>query len=188
MINCAPGNKQRGRSQQGELHLQADGPGVGSSSAGNRIPMWLHPAGQAPAAHIPHPSWGAQSSAPGTAATGPLLLTVADPFPGTDVPSSHEGGLGNRILEADPSLFQGIKIHQSPTVATLDVDSSAQDTGETKSHQEPAATEEPKAHSGNEELQICCPISWGRFAALCGVWWHQDVPHSASWAVPGADG
>ncbi|RMC05779.1 hypothetical protein DUI87_17322 [Hirundo rustica rustica] len=42
---------------------------------------------------------------------------------------------------------EGKKIHQSPTVAMLDVDSSAQDTGETKSHQEPAATEEPKAHS-----------------------------------------
>ncbi|XP_036249247.1 leucine-rich repeat-containing protein 43 [Molothrus ater] len=42
---------------------------------------------------------------------------------------------------------EGTEIHQSPTVATLDVDSSAQDTGETKSHQEPAATEEPEAHS-----------------------------------------
>lgn len=114
--------------------------------------MWLHPAGQAPAAHIPHPSWGAQSSARGRELTAPLLLTVADPFPGTEVPSSHEGGLGNRILEANPSLFQGTEIHQSPTVATLDVDSSTQDTGETKSHQEPAATEEPEAHSGNEEF------------------------------------
>lgn len=131
--------------------LWGDGPGVGSSSAGDRIPMGLHPAGQAPAAHIPHPSWGAQSSARGSALTAPLLLTVADPFPGTEVPSSHEGGLRNRILEADPSLFQETKIQQNPTVAELDVDSSAQDTGETKSHQEPAATEEPKAHSGNEE-------------------------------------
>ncbi|XP_074410369.1 leucine-rich repeat-containing protein 43 isoform X3 [Zonotrichia albicollis] len=42
---------------------------------------------------------------------------------------------------------EGTEIHQSTTVATLDVDSSAQDTGETKSHQEPAATEEPEAHS-----------------------------------------
>ncbi|XP_038007910.1 leucine-rich repeat-containing protein 43 isoform X1 [Motacilla alba alba] len=42
---------------------------------------------------------------------------------------------------------EGTEIHQSPTVATLDVDISAQDTGETKSHQESAATEEPKAHS-----------------------------------------
>ncbi|XP_010126897.1 PREDICTED: leucine-rich repeat-containing protein 43, partial [Chlamydotis macqueenii] len=40
------------------------------------------------------------------------------------------------------------KIHQSPKVSTLDVDSSAQGTGETKSQQEPAATEEPKAHPG----------------------------------------
>uniref|UniRef100_A0A8C0U380 Leucine rich repeat containing 43 n=1 Tax=Cyanistes caeruleus TaxID=156563 RepID=A0A8C0U380_CYACU len=45
-----------------------------------------------------------------------------DPFPGTEVPSSHEGRLENRILEADLSLFQGTKIHQSPTVAMLDVD------------------------------------------------------------------
>uniref|UniRef100_A0A8C3EWR0 Uncharacterized protein n=1 Tax=Corvus moneduloides TaxID=1196302 RepID=A0A8C3EWR0_CORMO len=36
------------------------------------------------------------------------------------------------ILEADRSLFQVTQIHQSPTVATLDVDSSAQDTGEAK--------------------------------------------------------
>lgn len=99
----------------------------------------------------PHPSWGAQSSARGSALTAPLLLTVADPLPATKVPSSHEGGLGNRILKADPSLFQGTKIHQSPTVAELNVDISAQDTGDTKSHQEPAATEEPTAHSGNEE-------------------------------------
>uniref|UniRef100_A0A8D2QJ35 Leucine rich repeat containing 43 n=1 Tax=Zonotrichia albicollis TaxID=44394 RepID=A0A8D2QJ35_ZONAL len=42
---------------------------------------------------------------------------------------------------------EGTEIHQSTTVAMLDVDSSAQDTGETKSHQEPAATEEPEAHS-----------------------------------------
>lgn len=130
----------------GISRLWGDGCGMGSSSAGDRIPMWLHPAGQAPAVHVPHPSWGAQSSAHGSALTAPLLLT------GTDVPSSHEGGLGNRILEADPSLFQVTQIHQSPMVATLDADSSAQDTGEAKSHQEPAATEEPKAHSGNEEL------------------------------------
>ncbi|XP_053849755.1 leucine-rich repeat-containing protein 43 isoform X2 [Vidua macroura] len=47
----------------------------------------------------------------------------------------------------DKGSPEGTKIHQSPTVAMLDVDSSAQDTGETKSHQKPAATEEPKAHS-----------------------------------------
>ncbi|XP_023793070.1 leucine-rich repeat-containing protein 43 isoform X3 [Cyanistes caeruleus] len=50
------------------------------------------------------------------------------------------------VLE-DRGSPEGTKIHQSPTVAMLDVDSSAQNTGETKSHQEPAATEEPKAHS-----------------------------------------
>ncbi|OWK61204.1 Leucine-rich repeat-containing protein 43 [Lonchura striata] len=47
----------------------------------------------------------------------------------------------------DKGSPEGTKIHQSSTVATLDVDSSAQDTGETKSHQKPPATEEPKAHS-----------------------------------------
>lgn len=94
------------------------------------------------------------------------LQSLSCTVPG--VPSSNdEGGLGNGILEAagpantdrhtlprDPSLFQVTKIHPSPVVATLDVDSSAQDTGETKGQQEPAAMEEPKAHSGNEELQI----------------------------------
>ncbi|KAM6340696.1 leucine-rich repeat-containing protein 43 [Alca torda] len=39
------------------------------------------------------------------------------------------------------------KIHQSPTVAAMDVDGSAPDTGETKGQQEPEATEEPKANS-----------------------------------------
>ncbi|XP_014816885.1 PREDICTED: leucine-rich repeat-containing protein 43 [Calidris pugnax] len=47
----------------------------------------------------------------------------------------------------DGSSTEVTKIHQSPTVATLDVDSSAQDTGETGGQQDPAATEEPKAHS-----------------------------------------
>ncbi|XP_066187189.1 leucine-rich repeat-containing protein 43 [Sylvia atricapilla] len=42
---------------------------------------------------------------------------------------------------------EATKIHQSPTVTMLDVDSSAQDTGGTTSHQEPAATEEPTARS-----------------------------------------
>uniref|UniRef100_A0A8B9YY11 Leucine rich repeat containing 43 n=1 Tax=Buteo japonicus TaxID=224669 RepID=A0A8B9YY11_9AVES len=45
-------------------------------------------------------------------------------------------------LPKDPSLFQVTKIHQRPVVATLDVDSSAQDTRETKGQQEPAAMEE----------------------------------------------
>ncbi|XP_010086250.1 PREDICTED: leucine-rich repeat-containing protein 43 [Pterocles gutturalis] len=47
----------------------------------------------------------------------------------------------------DGSSTEVTKIHQSPAVATLDVDSSAPDTGETKSQQEPEATEEPKASS-----------------------------------------
>uniref|UniRef100_A0A8D2PD77 Uncharacterized protein n=1 Tax=Zosterops lateralis melanops TaxID=1220523 RepID=A0A8D2PD77_ZOSLA len=81
--------------------LCGDGPGMGSSSAGDRIPMWLHPAGQAPAAHIPHPSQGAQSSARGSALTAPLLLTVADPFPGTEVPSSHEAELLLGLMDND---------------------------------------------------------------------------------------
>uniref|UniRef100_A0A8C9N4E8 Leucine rich repeat containing 43 n=1 Tax=Serinus canaria TaxID=9135 RepID=A0A8C9N4E8_SERCA len=102
---------------EGEELEDRGSPEVGAwfSSAGDRIPIRLHPAGQAPAAHIPHPSWGTQSSARGRELTVPLLLTVAGPFPGTEVPSSHEGGLGNRILEANPSL-------------------SAQDTGETKTN------------------------------------------------------
>uniref|UniRef100_A0A8B9Z2K4 Leucine rich repeat containing 43 n=1 Tax=Buteo japonicus TaxID=224669 RepID=A0A8B9Z2K4_9AVES len=55
---------------------------------------------------------------------------------------------GEEIEGGNPSLFQVTKIHQRPVVATLDVDSSAQDTRETKGQQEPAAMEEPKAHSG----------------------------------------
>ncbi|XP_009946669.1 PREDICTED: leucine-rich repeat-containing protein 43, partial [Leptosomus discolor] len=47
----------------------------------------------------------------------------------------------------DSSSTEVTKIHQRPVVATLDVDSSAPDTRETKSQQEPADTEEPKAHS-----------------------------------------
>ncbi|XP_068064592.1 leucine-rich repeat-containing protein 43 isoform X1 [Anomalospiza imberbis] len=47
----------------------------------------------------------------------------------------------------DKGSPEGTKIQQSPTVAMLDVDSFAQDTGETKSHQKPAATDKPKAHS-----------------------------------------
>ncbi|XP_042661611.1 leucine-rich repeat-containing protein 43 [Tyto alba] len=39
------------------------------------------------------------------------------------------------------------KIHQSPMVATLDVDSSAQDTRAVEGQWEPAAMEKPKAHS-----------------------------------------
>uniref|UniRef100_A0A8B9NC27 Leucine rich repeat containing 43 n=1 Tax=Accipiter nisus TaxID=211598 RepID=A0A8B9NC27_9AVES len=49
-----------------------------------------------------------------------------------------------------------------PVVATLDVDSSVQDTRETKGQQEPAAMEEPKAHSGNEESILrafLCPCT-----------------------------
>nr|XP_009939936.1 PREDICTED: leucine-rich repeat-containing protein 43-like [Opisthocomus hoazin] len=49
--------------------------------------------------------------------------------------------------DIDPSLFQVTKIHQSPMVATLGVDSSARDTGEETSPQQPAATEESKAHA-----------------------------------------
>jgi len=122
---------------------------------------------QAPAAHIPCPSRRAQRcSARGSAFTAPLPLPAADPFPGT---AHDEGGLMNGISEAalpaaadahatrhalprDPSLFQVTKIHQSPMVATLGVDSSARDTGEETSPQQPAATEESKAHAGKEEL------------------------------------
>ncbi|KAM6377620.1 leucine-rich repeat-containing protein 43 [Pluvialis apricaria] len=47
----------------------------------------------------------------------------------------------------DSSCTEVTKIHQSPTVATPGVDSSAWDMGETKGQKEPAATEEPKTHS-----------------------------------------
>uniref|UniRef100_U3K3A0 Leucine rich repeat containing 43 n=1 Tax=Ficedula albicollis TaxID=59894 RepID=U3K3A0_FICAL len=116
---------------------------------------------------------GEQLEDRGSPEVAPLLLTVADTFPGTEVPSSHEGGLGNRILEADPSLFQGTKIHQSPTVATLDVD-----TGETKSHQEPAATEEPKAHSGNEECHNLLSYLSGQVFATPGQPWADTIDWS----------
>lgn len=66
--------------------------------------------------------------------------------PGPDINNTRQA------LLRDPSLFQVTKMCQSPTVATLDVDSSAQDTGETKSQWEPTATEEPRNHSGNEEF------------------------------------
>ncbi|XP_012983519.2 leucine-rich repeat-containing protein 43 [Melopsittacus undulatus] len=47
----------------------------------------------------------------------------------------------------DGSSAEVTKIHESLEGATLDADSSAQDTGETKNQQEPEATEEPKASS-----------------------------------------
>lgn len=140
--------------------------------------------------------------------SSPLPLTAADPFPDAGASSSHdEGGLGNGISEAalppgpdanttrralprDHSLFQVRKIHQHPVAATLDVDSSAEDTKETKGQQEPTAMENPKAHSGNEELEIPCPTAQGRFMALPGMWWHRDIPRSisCSWAVTETNG
>uniref|UniRef100_A0A8D0FGB0 Leucine rich repeat containing 43 n=1 Tax=Strix occidentalis caurina TaxID=311401 RepID=A0A8D0FGB0_STROC len=55
-----------------------------------------------PAAHVPHPSRGAQRcSGHGSAFTAPLVLSAADPVPGTGAPSSHdESGQGNGISEA----------------------------------------------------------------------------------------
>ncbi|XP_026715872.1 leucine-rich repeat-containing protein 43 isoform X1 [Athene cunicularia] len=47
----------------------------------------------------------------------------------------------------DGSSTEVTEIHQDPVVAALDVDRSAQDVRETKGQQEPAAMEEPKAHS-----------------------------------------
>ncbi|XP_050762908.1 leucine-rich repeat-containing protein 43 [Gymnogyps californianus] len=47
----------------------------------------------------------------------------------------------------DGSGTEVTKIHQRPVVATLDVDGSTRDARETKGQQEPAATEEPEAHS-----------------------------------------
>uniref|UniRef100_A0A8D0FHV6 Leucine rich repeat containing 43 n=1 Tax=Strix occidentalis caurina TaxID=311401 RepID=A0A8D0FHV6_STROC len=79
-----------------------NGSGVGSSSTGDRIHVWPHLAGQVPAAHVPHPSRGAQRcSGHGSAFTAPLVLSAADPVPGTGAPSSHdESGQGNGISEA----------------------------------------------------------------------------------------
>ncbi|XP_074700561.1 leucine-rich repeat-containing protein 43 [Strix aluco] len=47
----------------------------------------------------------------------------------------------------DSSSTEVTKIHQCPVVAALDVDRSAQDMREMKGQREPAAMEEPKAHS-----------------------------------------
>ncbi|XP_010158538.1 PREDICTED: leucine-rich repeat-containing protein 43 [Eurypyga helias] len=47
----------------------------------------------------------------------------------------------------DSSSTEVPKIHRSPVVATLDVDTSAWDSGEAKGQQKPAAMEEPKVHS-----------------------------------------
>ncbi|XP_027734445.1 leucine-rich repeat-containing protein 43 isoform X2 [Empidonax traillii] len=47
----------------------------------------------------------------------------------------------------DESNTEVTKTQQSPTVSVLDVASSAQDIGETKNQQDPAATDEPKTHS-----------------------------------------
>ncbi|XP_017931712.3 leucine-rich repeat-containing protein 43 [Manacus vitellinus] len=47
----------------------------------------------------------------------------------------------------DESNTEVTKTHQSSMVTMLDVDKSAQDTGETKNQQDPAAMEEPKARS-----------------------------------------
>uniref|UniRef100_A0A8C3J3N5 Leucine rich repeat containing 43 n=1 Tax=Calidris pygmaea TaxID=425635 RepID=A0A8C3J3N5_9CHAR len=59
-------------------------------------------------------------------------------------------------------------------LATLDVDSSAQDTGETRGQQEPAATEEPKAHSED--------VSPQRFFFLCPCTAKVFVTPGKPWA------
>ncbi|KAK2537832.1 Lrrc43 isoform A [Columba livia] len=74
-------------------------------------------------------------------------LEVSSEFPVTTYSYcvTYEFAEGEEIEYS--SSTEVTKIHPSPVVATLDVDSSAQDTGETKGQQEPAAMEEPKAHS-----------------------------------------
>ncbi|XP_049660177.1 leucine-rich repeat-containing protein 43 [Accipiter gentilis] len=52
-----------------------------------------------------------------------------------------------KFVEGEEIEDEVTKIHQRPVAATLDVDSSVQDTRETKCQQEPAAMEDPKAHS-----------------------------------------
>uniref|UniRef100_A0A8C3LC07 Uncharacterized protein n=1 Tax=Chrysolophus pictus TaxID=9089 RepID=A0A8C3LC07_CHRPC len=52
----------------------------------------------------------------------------------------------DRLCQEGKSLFQ-VKIHQSPVVATVDVDNSAWDLRETKGQQECAAVEDPAAHT-----------------------------------------
>uniref|UniRef100_A0A8C8A897 Leucine rich repeat containing 43 n=1 Tax=Otus sunia TaxID=257818 RepID=A0A8C8A897_9STRI len=64
------------------------------------------------------------------------------------LPPGPDSNTSRQTLPRDPSLFQVTKTHQCPVVATLDVDRSAQDTREMKGQREPAAMEEPKAHSG----------------------------------------
>ncbi|XP_008943660.1 PREDICTED: leucine-rich repeat-containing protein 43, partial [Merops nubicus] len=54
--------------------------------------------------------------------------------------------VGGEEIPDGSSSTEVAKIHQSPTVATLDVNSSVEDTGEAKSQQEPAAMDEPKAY------------------------------------------
>ncbi|KAJ7396560.1 leucine-rich repeat-containing protein 43 [Pitangus sulphuratus] len=63
-----------------------------------------------------------------------------------EFPEGEEEFVEEEELE-DESNTEVTKTQQSPKGSMLDVDSSAQDTGETKNQQDPAATEEPKAHS-----------------------------------------
>uniref|UniRef100_A0A8C3EVC5 Uncharacterized protein n=1 Tax=Corvus moneduloides TaxID=1196302 RepID=A0A8C3EVC5_CORMO len=65
----------------------------------------------------------------------------------------------------------------SPTVATLDVDSSAQDTGEAKSHQESAATEEPKLFLGCGGIRMSLTVSAELFLGLMD----DDLAPAVSW-------
>ncbi|XP_050174726.1 leucine-rich repeat-containing protein 43 [Myiozetetes cayanensis] len=63
-----------------------------------------------------------------------------------EFPEGEEEFVEEEELE-DKSNTEVTKTQQSPRGSMLDVDNSAQDTGETKNQQDPAATEEPKAHS-----------------------------------------
>uniref|UniRef100_A0A8C9L5W0 Leucine rich repeat containing 43 n=1 Tax=Pavo cristatus TaxID=9049 RepID=A0A8C9L5W0_PAVCR len=84
---------------------------------------------------------------------------VAYEFAGeeTEDGGTEVGEQPDKLCQEGTSLFQ-VEIHQSPVVATLDVDNSAWDVRETKGQQECAAMEVLAAHTGNEKLQILHPL------------------------------
>lgn len=175
---------------------------MGNCSAKNRIHTWPHPAAPVYADHVPCLFWGALFctwksiySSPTAGCCRPLSVTGATVQLTFLCPFSwwlewagewnFRGMLSLSLMQAQPdklcqegtSLFQ-VKIHQSPVVATLDVDNSAWDLRETKGQQEGAAMEDPAAHTGNEELQILHPLArvvygFSRNVASVHPLWHQ---------------
>lgn len=163
--------------------------------------MWPHPAALVCADHIPCPSWGAlfctwkSIYGPPTAECSSLLpdtgaavqLISLCPFSWWLEWAGEwdfRGMLPLGLMQAQPdklcqegtSLFQ-VKVHQSPVVATPDMDNSAWDVREMKGQQECAAMEDPAAHTGNE-LQILHPLvrvvsGFSRNVASVHPLWHQ---------------